>query len=203
MNDPYKILGVSPNASDDEVKTAYRDLARKYHPDNYVGNPLSDLANDKMQEINQAYDQVTEMRRGSGGSYSSGSSQNSGGGYSYNNGGSQYADVRRLVNSGRISEAEELLDGVPASRRDAEWHFLKGTVQYSRGWLDEAYMNYGRACEMNPQNTEYRTAFNRLQWQRQTGGAQGYQKQSYGDGCSVCDICTAMYCASCCCDCMR
>ena len=56
MNDPYKVLGISPNATDDEVKAAYRELARKYHPDNYTNNPLSDLAQQKMQEINEAYD---------------------------------------------------------------------------------------------------------------------------------------------------
>ena len=54
MTDPYKVLGVSPTATDEQVKSAYRELAKKYHPDNYVNNPLSDLAEEKMQEINQA-----------------------------------------------------------------------------------------------------------------------------------------------------
>ena len=56
MNDPYKVLNVSPSASDEEVKKAYRDLARKYHPDNYHDNPLADLAQEKMKEINEAYE---------------------------------------------------------------------------------------------------------------------------------------------------
>ena len=201
MTDPYGVLGISPNASDDEVKTAYRELARKYHPDNYQGNPLADLAGDKMKEINQAYDQIMNQRRGgnqTGSSYSSGSYA---GGYS--SGSSQFADIRRLITSGRITQAEELLDGVPPTRRDAEWHFLKGSVQYSRGWLDNAYQNFARACEMDPGNSEYRAALNQLQWQRQTGRAPGFQQNvGYGQGCSLCDICTAMYCANCCCDCM-
>lgn len=204
MTDPYGVLGVSPNASDEEVKTAYRELARKYHPDNYQGNPLADLAGDKMKEINQAYDQIVNQRKGNGGSnggyYSSRSST---GGYSAGTS-SQFADIRRLITSGRVTQAEELLDGVPAARRDAEWHFLKGSVQYSRGWLDNAYQNFARACEMDPGNGEYRAAMNQLQWQRQTGRAPGYQQTSgYGEGCSLCDICTAMYCAQCCCQCMR
>ena len=50
MTNPYEILGVSPTSSDDEIKEAYRALARKYHPDNYGDdNPLKDLANEKMQ----------------------------------------------------------------------------------------------------------------------------------------------------------
>ena len=50
MNDPYQVLGISENASDEEVKRAYRELARKYHPDNYHDNPLADLAQEKMKE---------------------------------------------------------------------------------------------------------------------------------------------------------
>lgn len=211
MTDPYSVLGVSPNASDDEVKTAYRELARKYHPDSYQGNPLADLATDKMQEINQAYDQIMNTRRGgqNGGSGGPQSGSRSGyggtGGYSSGySGGSQFADIRRLITSGRVTQAEELLDGVPRERRDAEWHFLKGTVQYSRGWLDDAYHNFTRACEMDPANGEYRSALNQLQWQRRTGRSAGTNANyGYGQDCSVCDVCTAMYCASCCCDCMR
>ena len=63
MNDPYKVLNVSPSASDEEVKKAYRDLARKYHPDNYHDNPLADLAQEKMKEINEAYETVQSQRK--------------------------------------------------------------------------------------------------------------------------------------------
>ena len=64
MRDPYNVLGVSQSASDDEVKKAYRELARKYHPDNYQNNPLADLAEEKMKEINEAYDAITKQRAG-------------------------------------------------------------------------------------------------------------------------------------------
>ena len=67
MNDPYSVLGVSRNASDDEIKKAYRDLARKYHPDNYNNNPLADLAQEKMKEINEAYDAINRERSSSSG----------------------------------------------------------------------------------------------------------------------------------------
>jgi hypothetical protein len=64
MTDPYAVLGVSPDASDDEIKRAYRELVRKYHPDNYRDNPLSELAEQKMKEINDAYDRIERIRSG-------------------------------------------------------------------------------------------------------------------------------------------
>lgn len=200
MADPYKVLQVSPDVSDDELKTAYRELVRKYHPDNYGGNPLSDLATEKMQEINEAYDEIVQMRR-NGAQPQNGSA----GGAGY--GGSQHSDIRRLINARRITEAEELLDGIPRERRDAEWYFLKGTVQQFRGWLDDAYENYATACNMDPSNGEYRAAFSQIQWQRQTGRPYGAPSRgtpmgTRTGGCSVCDMCTALICADCLCDCM-
>ncbi len=198
MSDPYKVLQVTPSASDDEIRAAYRELARKYHPDNYSGNPLSDLATEKMQEINEAYDQITAMRRtgSAGGGAGNGRAQNQAGG-------SQYADIRRLITSRRITEAEELLDGVPEARRDAEWHFLKGTVQQFRGWLDDAYRNYASACEMDPQNYEYKNAFSQLNWQRRNASPYGggYGQPVDAGQCSMCDVCTTLYCMNCLCDC--
>ena len=82
MRDPYEVLGVSPDASDDEVKRSYRDLARKYHPDNYQNNPLADLAEEKMKEINEAYDAITRTRSG-GGAYAGGGAAQNHGGYGY------------------------------------------------------------------------------------------------------------------------
>ena len=64
MRDPYEVLGIKPGASDDEIKRAYRDLARKYHPDNYQNNPLADLAEEKMKEINEAYDALSKKSSG-------------------------------------------------------------------------------------------------------------------------------------------
>ena len=95
MKDPYKVLGVPPDASDDEIKKAYRALARKYHPDNYNGSDLADLAEEKMKEVNEAYDAVKKMRE-TGQSYS-GQSSSSSGGYS---GG--LAEARRLIAAGCI-----------------------------------------------------------------------------------------------------
>ena len=187
MTDPYKVLGISPGASDDEVKEAYRRLARKYHPDNYVNNPLSDLATEKMKEINEAYDEIQRQRKGVG----------STGGYrqSYSSGSSQFADIRRLINLNRLGDAEELLDGIAAGQRNAEWNYLKGIVNYRKGWLDNAVTYLSNACNMEPGNMEYRSTLNRLLQQQ-----NGYTGQSAGS--SVCEVCASLYCANLCCNCM-
>ena len=145
MTDPYAVLGVSPSATDDEIKTAFRALAKKYHPDNYASAPdVAELAAEKMTEINQAYDEIINARKngrpvgGTSDTSSASGSYGSAGGYTgagtYS--GTQhtdFADVRNLLAAGRITDAEQLLDGVPVSRRNAEWYFLKGTVLYRRG----------------------------------------------------------------------
>ena len=117
MTDPYIVLGVKPDASDEEIKRAYRELARKYHPDNYQNNPLADLAEEKMKEINEAYDTITKMRSGGGasggyqsqgayrGSYQGGYQQQ----YSSASSGSLYNQVRQAINMGDIGRAEQLL----------------------------------------------------------------------------------------------
>jgi hypothetical protein len=153
-----------------------------------------------MQEINEAYDHVTNLRRGNNGRGNGGASSS---GYRGGSSSTQFADIRKLINSRRMTEAEELLDGVPQHLRDAEWHFLKGTVQYSRGWLDDAFGSFSAACSMDPGNAEYRAALNQLQWQRQSGRAPGYRTAGGQQNCDICDVCAAAYCASCCCDCMH
>ena len=162
MTDPYIVLGVKPDASDEEIKRAYRELARKYHPDNYQNNPLADLAEEKMKEINEAYDTITKMRSGGGasggyqsqgayrGSYQGGYQQQ----YSSASSGSLYNQVRQAINMGDIGRAEQLLRG--AASQDAEWHFLTGSIAYRKGWLDEATQHFQMACNMDPANGEYR-----------------------------------------------
>ena len=116
MRDPYTVLGVSSNASDQEIKKAYRELARKYHPDNYVDNPLADLAEEKMKEINEAYEAIQKQRSGGGGSYQSSSSSGGyQGGYQQQqqySGNPTYARVRNLINMGDLNTAERLLGRV-------------------------------------------------------------------------------------------
>ncbi|MBQ1206330.1 MAG: J domain-containing protein [Clostridia bacterium] len=197
MKNPYEILGVSENASDEEIKKAYRKLAKQYHPDNYTDNPLKDLADDKMKEVNEAYDTIQKLR--SSGSSSNGYSNNSNS-YSGNNSGEPiYSRIRRLVSSGRIDEAETLLNGI--SERTAEWHFLMSLVMYRKGWLQDARNEINIACQMDPYNQEYRSFQQRMSGGSYSSPYSGMNTNTSG-GCTGCDVCQAMLCADCCCECM-
>ena len=195
MNDPYQILGVPETATDEEVKRAYRELARKYHPDNYHDNPLADLAQEKMKDINAAYEQITKMRSGG---RSGGNGYSSAGGYSgYQQYGGQSASgssvlqqVRIAIQTGNISRAEALLANY--SDHNAEWNFLRGAVCYRRGWMDEAKRYYQTACQMDPGNAEYRQALDFMENNSRTA----YRP---GDGAFGTEMCGANPCLTLCC----
>lgn len=198
MNDPYSVLGVAPSASDEEIKKAYRDLARKYHPDNYQDNPLADLAQEKMKAINEAYDTITKERSNGGGSSNQTNSSYSG----YNNysnyrantsSNPTYARIRQVINSGNINQAEAMLQNL--SNHDAEWYFLSGAVAYRKGWMDEAQRCYQTACSMAPNNAEYQQALQMMRF----GGNNIYRNSGYQSNCDGCDLCSALMCLSCLC----
>ena len=196
MKDPYEVLGVSRSASDSEIKSAYRELVKKYHPDNYANNPLADLASEKMKEVNEAYDTITKARSSQSAGYQSGSGYQSGGYQSYNSYGSggSYAQVRAYINSDQLDTAESILN--TAANRDAEWYYLKGVIAYRRGWLDEARQNYQTACAMMPGNYEYQNALRTVQ-----GGYTPYRQSNYQSNGTdaACDICNALLCLNCLC----
>ncbi len=184
MRDPYEVLGVSKDASPEDIKKAYRKLAKKYHPDNYVNNPLADLAAEKFKEINEAYETLTGEGAQSGG-YQAGSA-----------GAGNFAQIRNLIQMNRLDEAERELDAL--SDRSAEWFFLKGTVFMRRGWHTQGLNFIRQAANMEPGNLEYRMALN--QYMSQSG-----QYRNVGadvGGMSACDCCQGLICADCCCECM-
>ena len=202
MKDPYQVLGISPSASDEEVKEAYRALARKYHPDNYSSdNPLADLATEKMQEINEAYDAIKNERIDAKLKAET-NRQNTGSGGTGRTGGdpndphyAAYCEARRYLNSRRVSAADGILSRIPENERSAEWHFLKSVVLMHRGWMNDAMRELETACGMDPDNEEYQQAkemFNR--------SASGYGSTYYNEGayrresagCCDADFCTTL-----------
>lgn len=199
MNNPYEVLGVSETATDEEIKAAYRKLAKKYHPDNYADSPLADVAEQKMKEINEAYDAINQMRQKGKGTGSTGSSSYS------SSANSQFYNVRIYIQRNMIDQAEQILDSTPMGNRTAKWYYLKGMCAYRRGWSEQAFNNFTTACNMDPNNQEYRAALNNMQNQRayNYGGYNQPNMQGTGAGCSCCDICASMMCADCLCDCCR
>ncbi len=188
MKDPYEVLGVSRNATPEEIKKAYRKLAKKYHPDSYVNNPLADLAAEKFKEVNEAYEQI------SGGN--TGSQQRQG--YQNSTGGSgNFAHIRNLINMNRLNEAEQELDRL--GNRNAEWYFLKGTIFMRRGWHAQGLNFIRQAVNMDPHNAEYRNTLNQYMVQTQQYRNVGTSTVS---NIGPCECCQGLICADCCCECL-
>ena len=202
MKDPYSILGVGKDATDEEIKNAYRNLARKYHPDNYGDdNPLKELAKEKMQEVNEAYDEIQRDRASSssGSSYSSSSSSSS-------EPTGIYRDIRIKINEGRFGEAESMLAGVYEFDRTADWHFLNAVCLKRRGRMNDAMRELETACNMDPSNVEYQKAKEMFNRTGNTYGSAYYGDTQYRRATTreedICDCCYKLWCLDCLCECM-
>lgn len=196
MNNPYEVLGVKPGASESEIKAAYKELVKKYHPDKYIDNPLADLAQEKMQEINEAYDQL--MKKGStGGGYgqSYGGQQSYSGGQSYNGDSrAYYYAVRQELDRNNLAKADQMLINAPD--RSAEWYFLSGILSYRKGYVDDAMSNIQQALHMDPNNFEYQRTYQQLRSRgNMYAGRSNGQGYNSSDACM--DCCTTYMCISC------
>lgn len=212
MQNPHEVLGVKEGSTRDEIKKAYRELAKKYHPDQYGNNPLKDLAEDKMREINEAYEYL--MKNTSDGTYSQ--NNRSSDNYSYNtntyntnnynnsyntnhdnNNYAVYNSIRMDIQRGNYRSAEEKLNAM--GTRDAEWNFLMGIVHMKKGWHDSSYSYLTNACNLSPSNREYKEALSRLNY-RNNSYRQTYHGRNSRDN-DMCDMCFKLWCLDTMCEC--
>jgi molecular chaperone DnaJ len=201
MRNPYEVLGIKEGTNAEGIKKAYKDLVKKYHPDQYQNNPLSDLAEDKLKEINEAYDYLMKKTQ----------TNNNSNGYSRqeepkyrnsqeNTSRAYYDQARAHINMGNVAAAEEILNGL--SFRGGEWYYLKGLVFMRRGWYNEAVINLKTAVDMEPANYEFRDALNKVMNSNRQYQSTVYDRRGYSTGPDMCTMCQCMICSDCCCECM-
>ena len=188
IDDPYKVLGVSRDASDEEIKRAYRRLAKKYHPDL---NPGDAEAARKMQEVNAAYEQIKDPDKaaqnpsggynpyGSGGynPFGSGGYDPFGSSYRQSSGPSYQQSAAQYIRFGRYREALNTLEA--SSDRDARWYYLSALANDGLGNQVTALEHIRRAVSMEPDNPEYLRVFDAMEsggsaYRQRTGDFRGF-----------------------------
>ncbi|WP_028235844.1 DnaJ domain-containing protein [Pseudobutyrivibrio sp. MD2005] len=209
MFDPYSVLGVTRNASDDEIKKAYRSLSRKYHPDANINNPNKAQAEERFKEIQAAYNQIMDERQN--GSYSSGygysnSYSNS---YSYNNYNDNSSSIEmqaaaNYINARQFAAAMNVLYSIPDANRDGRWYFFAAVASQGLGNIMDARQFISRAIALEPSNFRYRQFEQSINftsgWYETTGASYGYTRPFAG----VARWCISMallnlLCNMCCC----
>lgn len=197
ITDPYQVLGVSPNASDDEIKKAYRELSRKYHPDTNANNPLADLAEEKFKQVQEAYQQIMDQReRGGQKTYQYNSTSNqSYSGSTYQNSATWQDDpkmvaVANYINSRHYKEALNVLSDIP--NRTGYWYYFNAIAHAGLGHNMEALNSARQAVSMEPNNREFNDLLNRLSFggrrYQTTGAGYGYNDSPCGTGNFCCDL---------------
>lgn len=205
-SNPYKVLGVSESATQDEIRAAYLELVKKYHPDKYVDSDLKDIANEKLVEVNEAYETLTKKNGAKNNrTDNSGNYQNYGGysGYGSSYSGpsaAEFARARSFISLNNLDAAKQVLENIET--RNAEWYYLYGIIYLRQGWYDKANEYITRAYQQEPNNAEYSSAYNTI---RATGNPYrrgGTVYPGSAGGCSSCNLCAGLLCADCCCECL-
>ena len=216
MNDPYSILGVTRGATDKEIKKAYREMSRKYHPDSYTDESQKAWAENKFREVQEAYKQIVDERSGKGrqqyggyGGYGGyGSSQQN-----YTEEDQHLMAAMNYIRARRYNEAINVLNSM--ENRSARWYYFSSIANQGLGNNVVALDYAKRAVQMDPGNQEYQQYYQQLQnggtifggnpfgggYCGGYGGYGGYGRYG-GDSCGTGNLCCDLWCADTLCECM-
>ena len=202
MLDPYSVLGVSRDASMDEIKKAYRKLSRQYHQDANINNPNKEEAEEKFKQVQQAYDQIVREREqgasqsswsgGFGGSYQTQDDQRS----------MEMRAAANYINAAHYQEALNVLNRM--TERNGQWYYYHAVANAGAGNTASAMEDARRAVDMEPNNMQYQQLYQQLQsggqWYWNQGNGYGYERPGNGFGNCCCQcLCMNMLCPGCCC----
>lgn len=200
-NNPFTVLGVNESVTQNELFDAYRELRNKYSNLRFSPGQEGADACKRLQEIEEAYNEASDMLRTR---------------YDISYSG-DLGKVEEAIRAGRMNEAQEMLDA--DHNRTAKWHYLQSVIFYKKGWMSDSLKQLEFACNMEPGNTEYRTAYEKLTEKMRAnsghsdtsfyGGKKesertyehGPRQDTMGRGCTPCDCCSSLICADCCCEC--
>ena len=187
IDDPYKVLGVGRDASDEEIKRAYRRLAKQYHPDR---NPGDAEAAKKMQEVNAAYEQIKNPEKAQSGQSGYGGNYDPFGGYRQQAGDQYQRAAEQYIRFRRYQEALNTLNS--SAERDARWYYLSALANHGLGNQVTALEHIRRAVSMEPDNYEYQRVLDAIEYggtvyRQQAGNFRGFAMR--GDPCTNLCMC--------------
>ncbi|SDB41767.1 molecular chaperone DnaJ [Pseudobutyrivibrio sp. YE44] len=190
MTDPYRVLGVDRGASEDEIKKAYRNLSRKYHPDANINNPNKEQAEEKFKEIQAAYNRIMDERQNGGsafGGFGYGYGGSSGGyqeDYSYSQASMEMQAAANYINARQFAQALNVLNSIDDSMRNGQWYFFAAVASQGMGNVNDAREYISRAIALEPSNFRYRQFQQSIDfssgWYEYRGRSYGYTRPYFG-----------------------
>lgn len=193
---PYEVLGIKQTASEEEIKAAYRTMVKKYHPDKHQNNPLSELAEEKLMEVNEAYEMLTNGGGSNGKNTAYGNRSNNGG---YGNAQPSGAYANNSAGARTGFDEGHVANPKPGT---AEWFYQAGVASINRGWYDDGLGKLQTAVSMAPNNLRYREGLNQVQ--NMGGGyrADAFGRRGAGGNDDLCRMMQCLVCTDCLCDCI-
>lgn len=193
MKEYYEILGLNEDATDEEIRVAYRTLKEKYREERFMEGERGNQAAKKLTQVETAYSEITAYRSRFD---------------ETNREKANFTAVENYIKQGKISEAQEELDNY--TERNAEWHYLQSVIFYKKNWTNESKKQLEIAMNMEPNNSKYSDAYKKLkekieftEKQFKSGNADfsGQEQQQTQNMGGCCDMCASMICINLLCNC--